>query len=119
MNRLRVLPVILLLCLVSIHPVASAQTAEVKAVREQIDQLRKDFDVLKQQYGDRLVALEARLAAVQGGQSAAPSPPAEAQAPAGAVGAPRPSGTLPLYGTTGASGSGAKGFNPDIPGLGD
>ncbi len=99
--------------------VASAQTAEVQAVRDQIDQLRKDFDTLKQQYGDRLAALEARLAAIQGSQSAAPAPPSAteapqpmtAQVPAGASGAGGPSGTLPVYGTTGAAVSGAKVFN--------
>ena len=90
-------------------------------MRDQIDQLRKDFDTLKQQYGDRLAALEARLAAVQGGQTAAPVPPsaAEAQVPAGAEGAGGPSGALPVYGTTGAAVSGAKVFNPDMAVIGD
>src|SRR5438445_8733706 len=100
-------------------PVASAQTAQVQAVSDQIDQLRKDFDTLKQQYGDRLAALEARLAAVQGGQGATPAPPAEAQqpqqptaqVPPGAAGAGGPSGALPVYG--GAI-TGAKVFNPDM-----
>ena len=38
----------------------SAQT-EAQAVQQQIEQLRQDFDALKQQYGERLTALEARL----------------------------------------------------------
>jgi hypothetical protein len=118
--------------------VASAQTAEAQAVRDQIDQLRKDLDTLKQQYGDRLSALEARLAAIQGGQAiAAPAPATPrtpegaptaqaptaqvptAQVPAGAGGAGGPSGTLPLYGTPGAAVSGAKVFNPDMAVIGD
>jgi hypothetical protein len=107
--------------------VASAQTAEVQAVRDQIDQLRRDLDTLKQQYGDRLTALEARLAAIQGGQGAAAAPPSTAQppqqttaeVPPGAQGAGGPSGTLPLYGTTGAAVSGAKVFNPDMAVIGD
>jgi hypothetical protein len=107
--------------------VASAQTAEVQAVRDQIDQLRRDLDTLKQQYGDRLTALEARLAAIQGGQGPAASPPSTAQppqqttaeVPPGAQGAGGPSGTLPLYGTTGAAVSGAKVFNPDMAVIGD
>src|ERR1700674_5562512 len=106
--------------------VASAQTAEVQAVSDQIDQLRRDFDTLKQQYGDRLAALEARLGAIQGGQGAAaapsstaPPPQQTAQVPAGAQGAGAPSGTLPVYGTTGAAVSGAKVFNPDMAVIGD
>src|SRR5205823_13756980 len=70
---------------------ASAQ-AGAQAVQQEIDQLRRDFDALKQQYGDRLTALEARLAAIQGGQgaaitpapAAAAAPPLTAQVPAGA-----------------------------------
>src|ERR1700674_4962701 len=98
--------------------VATAQTAEVQAVSDQIDQLRKDFDTLKQQYGDRLAALEALLAAIQGGQGTAAAAPPAAQppqqttveVPPGAQGAGGPTGTLPVYGTTGAAVSGAKVF---------
>src|SRR5258707_11191273 len=98
--------------------VATAQTAEVQAVSDQIDQLRRDFDALKQQYGDRLSALEAKLAAIEGTAPTQPaaSPPAAgqpptAQVPSGAQGAGGPSGALPVYG---AAISNAKGFNPDI-----
>src|SRR5437870_4392482 len=103
----------------------SAQ-ANAQAVQQEIDQLRRDFDALKQQYGDRLTALEARLAAIQGGQGAAitpapaaAAPPLTAQVPAGAEGAGGPSGQLPIYGTTGAAVSGAKVFNPDMAVIGD
>lgn len=99
---------------------AVAQT-EAQAVQQQIEELRRDFDSLKQQYGDRLTALEARLAAIQGAQGGATTAPAPqtAQVPAGAEGAGGPSGQLPVYGTTGAAVSGAKVFNPDMAVIGD
>jgi len=123
-----------------------AQTASAQdtpqALRQEIDQLRRDFDALKQQYGDRLTALEAKLAAAEGQppaaataaqpspnapQPPAPPPPAEAaaqpaaqqptaQAPPGAEGAGGPSGALPVYG---AAATGSKVFNPDIAVIGD
>src|SRR5881227_4004264 len=94
---------------------AFAQTQQsAQTLRDEIDQLRRDFDALKQQYGDRLTALEARLAAIQGAQGGAPAAPGAltAQVPAGAEGAGGPSGQLPVYGTAGAAVSGAKVFNP-------
>ena len=48
-----------------------------QALRQEIDQLRKDFDALKQQYGQRLTTLETKLAAAEG----APPPPAAQAAP--------------------------------------
>ena len=97
---------------------ASAQTAA--QVQQQIEQLRRDFDALKQQYGDRLTALEASLATIQGGQGAAPAtpPPAAstAQVPPGAEGAGGPTGALPVYGN--AAGA-SKVFNPDMAVIGD
>ncbi|MSO46402.1 MAG: hypothetical protein EXQ59_06525 [Acidobacteria bacterium] len=98
---------------------ASAQT-DAQAVQQQIAQLRQDCDALRQQYGDRLSALEASLAAIQGGQ-----PPAASQALAPATAGQEPSreappvtagaggqpGTLPVYGNASAS---SKVFNPDI-----
>jgi len=118
-------------------PVAAlAQTAEqAQALRNEIDQLKKDFDA-------RLSALEAKLAALPGGdatpapaapaaaaqaavpqtaapQTAAPqtaAPQAAAQVPTGAEGAGGPSGSLPVYGQ--ASG-GSKIFNPDIAVIGN
>src|SRR5437868_1553205 len=112
-------------------PNASAQDAP-QALQQEIDQLRRDFEALKQQYGDRLTALEAKLAAAQGGQTPAaitqpspnaPQPPAAvpaetpaqpaqqptAQVPPGAEGAGGPTGALPVYG---AAIAGSKVFNP-------
>jgi hypothetical protein len=123
-----------------------AQTASAQdtpqALRQEIDQLRRDFDALKQQYGDRLTALESKLAAAEGQQPApaaatqpspsAPQPPGTptpaeaaaqpagqqptAQVPPGAEGAGGPSGALPVYGNAAAS---SKVFNPDIAVIGD
>src|SRR5436309_11833740 len=79
-----------------------------QALRQEIDQLRRDFDALKQQYGDRLSALEAKLAAAQGTAPPATQPPATqppggqpvAEVPAGAAGAGGPTGALPVYGAS-------------------
>ena len=41
---------------------ASAQTAEnAQDLQQQVDQLRRDFEAVKQQYADRLAALKARI----------------------------------------------------------
>src|SRR5204863_4348786 len=88
---------------------------------------RKDFDALKAQYGERLSALEAKLAVLQGGQAATALPPTApgaagapaqptAQTPPGALGAGGPSGALPVYGGAVAA---SKVFNPDMAVIGD
>src|SRR5947208_14819243 len=77
---------------------AGAQTQEnAQSLQEQIDQLKRDFETLKQQYGDRLTALETKMAAIQGPTEAPPAQPprATAQVPSGAEGAGGPSGQLP------------------------
>src|SRR4051812_42003764 len=111
-----------------------------QALRQEIDQLRREFETLKQQYGERLTALEQKLAA---SQEAAPpaaatqpspnapqppgtTPPPEAAAaapaqptapvPPGAEGAGGPSGALPVYGSSVA---GSKVFNPDMAVIGN
>jgi hypothetical protein len=118
-----------------------AQTPDgAQDVQQQIDQLRRDFEGLKQQYGDRLTALERRLSALQAGQPTGASPPAgpvapveavaavqsvqpatdpqqpTSQIPAGAEGAGGPTGQLPIYGGGAAA---SKVFNPDIAVIGD
>ena len=72
-----------------------------QALRQDIDQLRKDFEALKQQYGERLTALEAKLAAAEG------TPPAATAAPA-----PPPAAAAPP--TSGSEVSSSKVFNPDM-----
>ena len=79
---------------------ASAQTADVQALRQEIEQLRKELEAVQQEYAERLSALEARL-----GGAAVPAPAA-----------PAPTGSLPIYsGATAAS----KIFNPDIGMIGN
>ena len=76
---------------------ALAQTAEqAQTIQQQIDQLRKEF-------GDRLAALEAQLAGIQGG---APAPQPVQAAP------------LPEIGQGGALAN-SKVFNPDMAVIGD
>src|SRR5262245_31483566 len=99
-----------------------------QALRQEIDQLRRDFEALKQQYGDRLIALETKLAAAEGTPAPQPAagaaqqppggtPPAQpVEVPPGAAGAGGPAGSLPVYG--GAS-AGSKVFNPDMAVIGD
>jgi hypothetical protein len=109
---------------------ASAQDSP-QALRQEIDQLRRDFEALKQQYGDRLAALEGKLASTEGAPpAAAPAaaapdapqaqqpapPPPPVQVPPGAEGAGGPTGSLPVYGGAAA---GSKIFNPDITVVGN
>src|SRR4030095_8055270 len=100
---------------VLIVPVPLWAQTDAQALRQEIDQVRKELDALQKQYGDRLSALEAKLnagppqGAVQPGQPTAPVPP-------GAEGAGGPTGTLPVYGAAAAS---SKIFNPDIAVIGD
>jgi hypothetical protein len=93
---------------------AAAQTAEqAQQIQQQIDQLRQEFN-------DRVAALEAQLTAIRGGQpspsQAAPPAPVTVEVPAGAAGAGGPSGPIPVYGS---SVTNAKVFNPDMAVIGD
>jgi hypothetical protein len=95
--------------------------AAAQALRQEIEQLRKDFEA-------RLTALETRLAAMGGTpESATPTPtqtaptPATPEAPtaavpAGAEGGGGPSGALPVYGNVSAA---SKIFNPDAAVIGN
>jgi hypothetical protein len=96
---------------------AAAQTAA--DVQQQISQLRREFEALVLQYGDRLTALEARLAALQASPPEPPPAPGQApsaQVPPGAERAGGPTGALPVYGNAAAA---SKIFNPDIAVIGD
>ncbi len=147
-RRARVQPSRLLFASLAILGVVAARPADAQTapsaqdLQQQIEQLRRDFETVKQQYGDRLAALEAKLAGVTAApgvpaETAAvttptpnnPTPPATpevpqqtppqttAQVPAGAEGAGGPQGALPLYGAGAAATS--KVFNPDIAVIGD
>ena len=112
-------------------PVAAQQ------LRDELERLRKEFETIRDSYGQRLTALEAKLAsmgaapgaaapaapgvpapvpALPAGPPAAPAPPTEAQVPAGATGAGGPQGALPVYGNPSAF---SKIFNPDIAVIGN
>jgi hypothetical protein len=54
---------------------AAAPPGDVQAVREQLEQLKKDYAALQQQYGERLQALEQRLSQLAGPPAAQPAPP--------------------------------------------
>jgi hypothetical protein len=114
-----------LAALVLAMPRAADAQESAQALRQEIDQLRRDFEALKQDYGQRLSALETKLAA-ETGAPAQPAQPAQPAAPpgqpatapvgAGAEGAGGPTGALPVYG---AAVTGSKVFNPDIAVIGD
>ena len=102
---------------------ASAQAADVQALRQEIEQLRRELQTIQKQYDSRLTALEAKLggaevAGVAPAPVAQPGAPAQptAQIPPGAEGAGGPSGTLPVYGAAAAA---SKIFNPDIAVIGN
>src|SRR5207237_1115301 len=56
-----------------------------QTLQAQIDQLKHDFEAMKQQYGDRLTALEAKMAAL----------PPQPEQPAAAVATPTPINPAP------------------------
>ena len=101
---------------------AFAQGTDVQALRQEIEQLRKELQVIQQQYGDRLTVLETKLGAAQGAAAAATPVAAQsdlgptAQVPPGSGGAGGPAGALPVYGAGAAA---SKIFNPDIAVIGN
>jgi len=97
---------------------SAAQTPTAQEVRAELDTLRKEFEAVRDSYGARLAALEAKLAGM-GAATPSTQPAAgvaEVQVPAGAAGAGGPTGTLPVYGGTSAL---SKIFNPDIAVIGN
>jgi hypothetical protein len=99
---LAVVPMVLLM-LATAARLASAQAAPpagdqaaAQALRTEVARLRQEFDAVRQQYGDRLAALEARLAALDAARTpaaavpSAAAPPAAAQPPAVAQAAAPP-----------------------------
>src|SRR5262245_48262411 len=128
-------------------PAANApQQTDQQQIRDEVDRLRKEFEAIRDSYGARLAALEAKLGA--GAPAAAPTPvspvpplpetapvataaaqpqqpvPAPAaqppaqgvEVPSGAAGAGGPQGALPVYGGATAS---SKIFNPDMAVIGN
>ena len=112
--------------------VQPAAQPTAQQLREEVERLRAEFEAVRDSYGERLAALEARLKGIEPGQpvppvvtppTAAPTAPpptpgapTEAQVPAGATGAGGPTGSLPFYGGASAM---SKIFNPDIAVIGN
>jgi hypothetical protein len=116
MNATRCMCATVVAAVLALGPSSASAQENPQALRQEIDQLRKDFDALKQQYGERLTALETKLAAAEGATpvpaAAAPAP----QAPAAAAVPAEPPAVLPTYGS---AVSNAKVFNPDMAVIGD
>ncbi len=94
---------------------ASAQASDsAQALRAEITRLRQDLEALSRQYGDRLTALETKLAELSGTPQVAAAPPAPVtpDVPAWAAGGIGPTGAAP-------SAMGAKIFNPDMAVVGN
>jgi hypothetical protein len=92
--------------------------ASVDELRQQVSELQRQLQALRDEYETRLAALESQLAAGGGAPAPGAQPPAAqptAEVPSGAAGAGGPTGALPLYGSPTAS----KIFNPDIAVIGD
>src|SRR5262245_9237341 len=111
--------------LLCVPAIASAQTPDSpQALKQQIDQLRADFEALQKEYRDRLSALEAALTAVQGPPQQQPpqAPAAQTQAPATPVPPQLATGGLIPDAQTSSSqppAGSSKVFNPDMAVIGN
>jgi hypothetical protein len=99
-------------------PAHAAQSGP--AADDDLARLKLDLQALRAEYGSRMAALEARIAALEGGGAAgaAPAvapPQATAVVPPGAATAGG-AGTLPVYGN---AASASKVFNPDVAAIGN
>jgi hypothetical protein len=106
------------------------QQVDAQQVRQELDRLRREFEEIRDAYGARLAALEARLGvpappaapaagtapAAAEAAAAAPVPQPAVDVPSGAAGAGGPQGALPVYGNASAS---SKVFNPDMAVIGN
>jgi len=104
---------------------AGQQPADPQQIRDELNRLRTEFEAIRESYGARLAALEAKLGGVPTPPATvAPTPaappvqgaPTTVDVPAGAAGAGGPQSPLPVYGNTSAS---SKIFNPDIAVIGN
>jgi hypothetical protein len=119
----------IVLCVLSISTastlVAQSQPSDPQVIRAELDRLRREFETLRQEYGDRFSLLEARLSSLEGTtpQPATslpqiPEPLAQGLVPVppGSAGADGPQGSLPVYGNPSVM---SKIFNPDIAVIGN
>ena len=98
---------------------SDAQQADAQQIRDEVDRLRKEFEAIRDSYGARLAALEAKLGGIAPPPVVAQTPPtapATADVPPGAAGAGGTQGALPVYGNATAA---SKIFNPDIAVIGN
>jgi hypothetical protein len=130
-TRVRALVSVILIAMGAVVD-AQTPTPQDAEVRAALQTLRQELEALKEEYGGRMTAIEARIAAIEKGGAAQAIPPiplpasptatpsitapTEAQVPAGAAGAGGPTGQLPIYGSTTAL---SKIFNPDIAVIGN
>lgn len=103
----------------------AAESPEAGQLREELARLRQEFEVIRDSYGSRLAALEAKLVTATAAAAAPPAAVAEAASPpppapsGGTVEAPSGGGTagpLPVYGNASAL---SKIFNPDLAVIGN
>jgi hypothetical protein len=104
----------------------AAQQVDPQQVRQELDRLRQEFEAIRDSYGARLAALEAKLGGAtppatpaQAPVAPLPTQPAQTAAvdvPSGAAGAGGPQGALPVYGNASAL---SKIFNPDMAVIGN
>jgi hypothetical protein len=106
----------------SVHAQSTAQppaSADPQSLREELDRLRREFEAIRDAYGQRLSALEARLTAAPdpGAQPPGVQPPSTppTSAPA-APAAGTPEGPLAVYTPQSPT---SKIFNPDIAVIGN
>jgi hypothetical protein len=105
-------------------PAAPASSgADVQQVRDELDRLKREFDVIRQQYDQRLLALEQRLTQIGAGPlDAATSATAVSLAPAPAATPQEPSSPPPPpadQASTPAPAGSSKVFNPDMSVIGN
>ena len=104
----------------------SSPAATPPDVGEEISRLRRELDALRQEYGSRMAAIEARLETLEGGSpggagavtappETAVAPPATAPVPPAVAGQGSAS-ALPVYGGAASS---SKVFNPDMAAIGN
>lgn len=91
---------------------------DVQAVRDELERLRLEFAAVRQQYDDRLLALEQRLGQVAGGPRATAVVQAAPAAEAPPVDAPAPQTSAATPESAAAAGA-SKVFNPDTSVIGN
>ena len=103
-------------------PAQASSAAEVEQIRAQVAQLQGEFKALRDDYGQRLAALEAKLVVMASAPATtpvpSPSPAAIDVSTQAATPPPVPvAADAPVLGS--AVGGGSKVFNPDIAVIGD